>query len=97
MESFSWMAVEQLILSSDNTEIMNGSIATDELGKAVLELESYYRDSGREEYLHLKFECAEVTILRTDNSTMQVLEFLALGEAYWEAFAARRIVSAPQA
>jgi hypothetical protein len=89
MESIAWSEFENLV-ASDEGEIMNGSLTNLSAKEQSLMFEIYFRTPGREGYLYMTLEFEKLSVLSDEKGPMTIEEYLALGNAYWEAFASRK-------
>ena len=89
MESIAWSELEDLVASEEG-EIMNGSLTILSAKEQSLMFELYFRTPGREDYLYVTLEFEKLSVLSEEKGPMSIEEYLALGNAYWEAFASRQ-------
>jgi hypothetical protein len=88
-ESDSWPAFEAAVAADDDSEITDGEVAR---GGVTVALRLGVLMSGGEWY-NVFLRAEHLTVRRSDDRDITLEEFLALGNAYWEAFANRKSAS----
>ena len=87
-ESESWDKFERAVAEDDEAELTDGDLLHGPNGGVALRLGV---QMGNGEWYEVFLRAEALTISRSDQERLEFDEFLELGNAYWEAFASRKL------
>jgi len=88
LESVDWQTLETKLIHTDEYEIAQASVTDPDGGKATLELQ--LANSDQTDYPTIRVTAGQIQFFLGLERGLSLPEFLALGGAYWQAFAQRR-------
>jgi hypothetical protein len=87
LESIDWQTVAVKLEHTEEHEISNATLNASTTDSVTLQLD--LMDDTHEEYPELRIAAEKLRIFINEDRELSLEEFLALGEAYWTAFAER--------